>query len=68
MGLSLNESDVIVLFIFSVCFFIMVNLILLNAGVSKIASLLVSIVCVIVALLVYFGFSTKPRYPKKGFK
>jgi hypothetical protein len=59
--LSLNESDVIVLFIFSVFLFIMVNLILLNAGAGKIFSLLASITCVVATILIYFGFSTKPK-------
>jgi hypothetical protein len=38
-----------------------VFLALLNAGAGKIFSLLTSIVCVVATILIYFGFSTKPR-------
>ena len=65
-SLSLTKSDLIVISVFSVFTFIVVFLALLNAGAGKIFSLLASIVCVVATILIYFGFSTKPRYPKDG--
>jgi hypothetical protein len=59
--MSLSESDVAVISLFSIFTFIVVFLALLNAGASLFGSLLISIACVIATMLVYFGFSTKPR-------
>jgi hypothetical protein len=59
--MSLSESDLIVISVFSVFTFIVVFLALLNAGASIIGSLLISIACAVAVLFVCFGFSTKPR-------
>jgi hypothetical protein len=60
-SLSLTKSDLIVISVFSVFTFIVVFLALLNAGAGKIFSLLASIACVVATILIYFGFTTKPR-------